>query len=395
MSSNNVVKKGRVFSFSDRICPSQPTGGPGGVNYRLLFANRTYGYVENMINIFSDVIVEKDAMINISLLGIDNNENEKLTRYLIKIHDLYHFTNDDIYIFHDIYSVIFFTTLFKVDKTILVYHQQGSLYKEWSFFNGKENEKVKKNLDSLLIQAINSVKYLSFPSIGAMESVIDSDPTFGELIRNANVKVLYNGCDNPDTLEEPTEVVQKIVRLINLISEPVFITVATLNEAKGVERIPEFLFYIKEKYKSFRWIVIGNGVKALELKENINKYGINENVIWLRERVPHDDILTLFKHTDYYILAHRYSIFDFSTIEAMNYGNIPILTPVGGNKEVIIDNNGIFLNDFSSCNDYDEFVSSQNLLECKQKNIQIANDLFSEKAFLKGYADLIDELLKN
>jgi Glycosyltransferase len=184
----------------------------------------------------------------------------------------------------------------------------------------------------------------------------------------------------------------RIIQLIKDASgEPVFSIVATLNEAKGVERIPSFLSDIKNKYGSFLWIVIGDGIKAPELEENIVKYSLQDNVIWIKERVPHDDILALFQYTDFYILAHRYSIFDFSTIEAMKYGNIPILTPIGGNKEVIIVDNGIYLNDLTSCKDFDEYIANHNIEEVKIKNIAIANNLYSEKAFLKGYSVLVNE----
>lgn len=396
MNTEDKNSKARVFSFSNRLCPKQPTGGPGGVNYRLVFANRNYGYIENMIHVFQDVIFEKDATLKLSLADAEGSELEVLKRYLLKLDYYYHFSENDIYFFHDVGSAFIFLSTFPFTKTVLVYHQQGSLYKEWEYFSGQKDESRKDTLDAILITTIKLIKYLAFPSKGAIESLIESEPTLKLIVENANTKILYNGYDKPNDIKLTSNEIKSVITVINDGSqEPVFITVAALNEAKGVERIPEFLSKVKAKHGPFKWIIVGGGVKAKELEDNIFRYGIEDNVMWLQQRVPHDDILALFQYTDYYILTHRFSIFDFSTIEAMSYGNIPILTPVGGNKEVIIRNNGIFLYDLSDSKDYDEFIGNQPIDELKRTNMEIANELFSEKAFLKGYADIVEELLQN
>lgn len=78
----------------------------------------------------------------------------------------------------------------------------------------------------------------------------------------------------------------------------------------------------------------------------------------------------------------------------MYYGNIPILTPVGGNKEMIIEDNGVFINDLSSCAELDEYLATHDLYEEKQKNARIAKKLFSEEAFLNGYTNIMKELMQ-
>jgi glycosyltransferase involved in cell wall biosynthesis len=386
---------GRVFSFSDRNCPSQPTGGPAGVNYRLLLANKRFQSINNMYHIFSDIIVEKDAMLSV-VLNSDGTEGdiERLTRYFKKLDEYYCFTDDDVYLFHDAIGAYAFLLTFKVTKTVLVYHQQGSLYREWQYFSGQSDKKAKKDMDTVLAYVLTKVKYAAFPSMGAKESLIASDSIFESFIDDAKVKVLYNGCDSPERVETNSEQVDSAIMAIQNSPDPIFITVAALNEAKGVERVPSFLADVKAKYGPINWIVVGDGVKANELDENIKRYGLEENVIWIKDRVAHDNILALFMYSDFYILAHRYSIFDFSTIEAMNYGNIPVLTPVGGNKEMIIEDNGIFMNDLSTCKDFDDFISTHKLVEVKEKNVEIARKIFSEEAFLNGYFELVKELLQ-
>lgn len=386
-SSNN-----RVFSISDRECPLQPAGGPAGVNYRLMLANRKYGFINHMYHIFKNMIIDDDSIMNLNMFEKEDNVIDWLKRYFKKLNDYFHFSDDDIYIFHDVFSAFVFISIFPFRKTVLVYHQQGSLYKELVFFGHKPDEELKKQLDSLLHATFMSMMYIGFPSKGAIESVIESEPVLENTINRVMIKILYNGCDPVDDPKVSEKDVNEIIHMLKTSQVPNFVTSATLNEAKGVERIPEFLSAFKKKYGSFLWVVVGDGAKADELAQNIEKYDIRENTIWLRKQIPHDDMLAIFKHTDFYILTHRFSIFDFSTIEAMGYGNIPILTPIGGNKKVIINNSGIFLNTLSSTEDFDNYVMNYNFDIAKQMNIQIARELFSEKAFLKRYADLIEEV---
>jgi glycosyltransferase involved in cell wall biosynthesis len=370
-----------------------PTGGPAGVNYRLMMANNKYKYIENMYFVFADVIFEDDAKLILDVYADSSwSDVDRLTKYFLKLNEYYRFTEDDVFFFHDVMSAFVFMSKLPVAKTALIYHQQGSLYKEWECFIGRQDLERKRILDSLLTTVVNSVRYMAFPSMGAKQSVIDSDPEFQKTFDNVNIRILYNGCDNPEQVETETSIVDQTILSIQASSDPVFISVADLKEAKGVERIPPFLADVKSKYGSIKWIIVGHGIKEEELEKHINNYGLQENVIWIRERIPHDDILALFMNTDFYIMAHRYSIFDFAIIEAMSYGNIPILTPIGGNREFIIEDNGIFLKDLTSCRDFDEYISTHSVENTKIKNAAIAKSLYCEEAFLLGYSDMVLEM---
>lgn len=385
--------KQRTFSIAFRKCPAAPTGGPGGVNYRLYLANKKYHYFEALYNVFHDRVLENDCEHIIKFHKEGMSDTEYLTSYLLKLHEYYRFTDEDIFIIHDVLSANVLYNLHPFKHTILVYHQQGSLYREWEYLTGKQDCNLKVVYDNLLKEVFSTMKYVAFPSYGAIESIIASEPTLEEVIQKADVKVLYNGCDCEQNLVPVSENAKTVINLIQSQEIPSFITAATLNTAKGVERLPEFLAKIKEQYGDFLWIVIGNGVTADAMIENAKKYGVYDNLVWLNKRIPHDDLLALYQYTDFYLLAHRFSIFDFATIEAMHYGNIPILTPVGGNKEMIVDNNGIFINDLSSIKEFQEFMENQDVNVAREKNVILAQERFSEEAFIKGYARLADEFL--
>ena len=126
------------------------------------------------------------------------------------------------------------------------------------------------------------------------------------------------------------------------------------------------------------------------MEENIERYGLKNEVVWVKNSVQHTELMQLFSITDFYILFHKYSIFDLSTLEAMHYGAIPVLTPVGGNKEVIIENNGIFVTDFSDISRFLELIRNKDLQGLKALNHRIQMEKFDDRAFLERYVGLCD-----
>ena len=79
----------------------------------------------------------------------------------------------------------------------------------------------------------------------------------------------------------------------------------------------------------------------------------------------------------------------------MAYGNIPILTCVGGNKEVVVNGNGSFVSDFSDISEIAELMDEFTVSDLKEKNRRIQFEMFSEKAFLEYYYNMIEDKLKS
>ena len=75
----------------------------------------------------------------------------------------------------------------------------------------------------------------------------------------------------------------------------------------------------------------------------------------------------------------------------MAYGNIPILSCVGGNKEVIVNDNGCFVTDFADVSELHDLLSRNTVSELKNRNRQLQLERFSEKAFLEYYYKMIEE----
>ncbi|MCD7905651.1 MAG: glycosyltransferase family 4 protein [Clostridiales bacterium] len=407
----------KVYFFANRTCKGA-VGGGRGVVYKLYDANKKYGLIKGVNYLFTDINFDDDSSVvvrsmpdDIAKKGVLDcikkfvNKNgalstlkyvyilNKATRWIRDLGNKYNFGSDDVYIFHDVDSAIAFQKNYSYTRTMLVFHQQGSQYNEWVSFGGRPSRLYQKYLNSIFIRCCDKISCLGFPSEGARESLMESESELKETVEGKKYAILYNGFTPSDETENvPTDETKKIVEALRNFSGFKFITVSTLNEAKGVERIPAFLNLIKQKYGDFLWVVIGTGNKEEKLTEEIKKNGIKKNVVWVKHAIPHSDILKLFSETDFYILFHRYSIFDFATIEAMAYGNVPVLTPIGGNKEMIVGNSGVFVDDIKSIDSFSVLLDENTLEELKTRNIKLQESKFSEKAFLEGYSVQIVDL---
>ena len=410
---------GRIFVFSYRRCAG-PVGGGQGVTYKLYCANEKYKLISDIVYFFKDISIKhgesakltqwhnqtkqrsikKFIMTRLSGIGLGAQVVTSLNLHLAKkwmkqLKATEKFGEDDIYIFQDFESAYAFCETGgakSCKRNILVYHQQGDLYTEWCGFTGRKSISYHNFLKKKFIRVVEEISHIGFPSKGAFEGLINSAPYLGGIIRENDIKVLYNGFTKPKQLDIPSNNISRCVEKLKKHNGFKFITVATLNSAKGVELIPPYLGKIKEKYGNILWVIVGNGVKENEVIKGIERYKLEENVVWFKEPLSHDDILNLFDLTDFYILFHRTSIFDYATIEAMAFNNIPILTPIGGNKEVICDNNGILVDDLEHIELFEKRIAYSSVEELKAKNGILQNSRFSEYAFLERYKEISDML---
>lgn len=400
----------RIFMLVAQPCYGE-SGGGHGIEYRLYRQNEKYHLMDDVYFVFSDRVVKNGESIGELAKKKAPNKGKahgrvrvnykpnflravkvymdynKVCDYVKKLDKKYHFTNQDIYIFHDVKMAYAFAKLYSFSKTALVYHMQGSAYNEWKSFSGISSPIVQKVFNAIFKKACRRLKLLCFPSKGAEESLLESAPELKECVNQCNCKVVYNGVDCTDV---HTAVLPDRVKFPEDVYT--FITVAALNEAKAVERIPQYLEKIKQAGIPFRWILVGNGIMASTVQDEITRHSIEENVVWFKEPVPHDMILKMMSQCDFYILFHKQSVFDLSTLEAMHYGDIPILTPVGGNQEMIEGDSGFFVDDFSNASELVTAIRNNTIEHKKHLNIELQTSKFDEHSMLVRYFALCQEL---
>lgn len=401
----------RIFIICNRIYKG-PVGGPAGVNYKLFLANKKYDYLNNTFHIFKDRTINKDLAFDenktfddnlrknsflkktielIPFLNIikDIFKHKGIIKWLKGLDKTHNFNENDIYLFHDVESAYAFNKIYPNYKTVLIYHQQGSTYNEWKSFTKRNSFMYKLFLNRLLFNTIKHSNEVAFPSIGAYESLLQSDKSVFKRLKNLKYNVLYNGFDVKSKLTYHNELIDGLIK--NKNGTLYFITVSVLNQAKAIERIPEFLNQLKAEI-NFKWIIIGNGPMLNELYQEIKRYDLGNFIIHLKDKMTHDEVLQLFDISDFYIILQRFSIFDFATIEAMAYGNIPILSRIGGNKEIIIEENGVFVDNLNDFSGVLKIIKENKIMELKKINQKLQKNLYSEKIFLQRYADIINKV---
>ena len=379
----------RFISVAARPMPKGPCGGAGGVSYRLMKANERYKLFEETVFIFSDkCISSSEGEIVASPVPVKQQLAELESLYL-KLDRILEFNDDDYFAFHDLESFVAMKQALPwIDKTLVMYHQQGSIYSESIFMGNDPNERYEEFCFNLTRIAVEQSQLFGFPSRGAKQALIETLPEICPFLDKKQEIIIYNGC-SPE-ITSKNSALEGLFEMLTQVRGDIFVTVAALNEAKGVERLPAFFKEYGEYVEDYFWIVIGNGVKREELSKGLAD--LEGHVLWLNVPVDNQDIIRLYDSSDYYILAHRYSIFDYATIEAMHMGCIPILTPVGGNMEMITEENGYFLDDALSGEGFIEWKKKQNITELKERNRQIAGERFSEYSMLKAYYDTVISL---
>ena len=69
-------------------------------------------------------------------------------------------------------------------------------------------------------------------------------------------------------------------------------------------------------------------------------------------------------------------------------GCVPVLTPVGGNLEMITESNGYLLDDDLGGERFVRWRKKQDMKKLKDMNRRLAEERFSEYSMLKAYHDL-------
>ena len=404
----------RVFFITSRPYGGM-AGGAAGVNYKLYIADKKYKTIDRAVFVFRDYVfdssVETDTIkptVTAKAQKLRQKRNSFSDRFevvissfriilyhlrlLIEIKRLreinrkYRFDGNDCYIFQDIESAWAFIRSFKYRNIGIVYHQQGSIYSEYNAIKQINSSMYRKYLDSVTTTVFDHVSHIAFPSMGAKEALLNSQPKLRETIKNKYVQTLYNGVDETGLLSYNN---RSNIREFIIDHECVnFITVATLNYAKGVEKIPQFLDFLKKRGIRIRWYLVGNGIMGDKVEEETRKYGLKDDLIWLREYVDHESLMNLLKDMDFYVCFHRWSVFDFAIIESMALGVVPVLSEVGGNIEMIDDDTGFLVNDDNMPVIIDKITDAvmNNKLDMIRCNCQKRQkSLFSDKSFIEGY----------
>ncbi len=292
---------------------------------------------------------------------------------------------DYAYVTHDYGSAVGLALLGK--RYVLVSHIQGSRVEEKFNFGEKFTD-----ISKLIIQfcekfAFKNAVAVCFPSEGAYKYFCQSKY---KTIKNNEFNfggVLYNtlyAYPEPATVENISRDESKLT----------FLSVGQLTTAKGMDKHSIFFRNLLQKTsKQIRYIFVGRGPLEKQILEELNKLKTDYSNFEYEyiKSCSYPQMQYLQNISDVYLMLHRISIFDLTTLEVMNKSKCVILSDIGGNPEFNKEDNVILVGkNYQTA--IEKFLSS-NVEELGKKNKEVYDKYFSNDKFREAYYLIIKNLI--
>ena len=395
LQNDNAIKKIVIYFCANTIYAPEKghSGGPGTV---LATLKNIIGpsYKEHSCHYIFENKPSRPAHLQYALNEIPISNRFFIAAFAIE-HGLDIWKNLDrytqyLFICHDVGTA--YGAYLRNCRYVLVYHQQGALVSERLSNGDTLNERDIEMANAVEETVFYNAAKVYFPSLGAREAFRVSTHIDCSKVNFAD-EALYNTI--PDNTLSPS-LYDELIKDFKLTeqerdSTDVFLSIGDFSYNKGIDRIPEFLTqYYQRTKKNIYWIAIGrklgSGIFERMQKE---KESWPFKVCLLGERINHDIILALMDYSDYYIMLHRFSIFDLSTLEAMRAGNAIILSNVNGNPEYNKEDNIVLVDPEDYSNALDE-LTSRDKQEMSVLNQPLFEKCFSKQHYYDAYTKMLD-----
>lgn len=281
---------------------------------------------------------------------------------------------------------------------VIVYHQQGSTVQEMRSVGRTPTPREVQVAGALEKLICDNAQQVYFPSLGARDTYLQTSESGVRGDNFADV-ALYNTVSAVDHDDDPARrgaLQDELVRELGLRARDadtdVFISVGDFNTDKGLDRVPALLTrYTEITGRRVVWIAIGaSGDRSRfdALSAQRRTWPFTAHLIG--ERTTHDRLLALLDYADYYVMMHRNAIFDLATLEAMRAGKALILSPVGGNLEVDLAGNVLFV-DEDTIQDACRVIQTRDCRMWGERNRAVFEEHFSLEMFTARYRRMLDE----
>ena len=192
------------------------------------------------------------------------------------------------------------------------------------------------------------------------------------------IEVIYNGVDTEEF--KPSN---------KTTQEFTVISTSRLIERKGIEYLIDGFIKFNKKYKDSKLLLVGKGNLEKELKEKIEKAGVQNRIDFLGI-VNHYKIADYYRKADVFVLPSLNEGMSNSLLEAMASGLAIITTNTGGAKELIGENSGIIINKENS----DDIFNALEKLYLDRKILNGLKKANRENALKMDWRKIADKYLE-
>lgn len=140
--------------------------------------------------------------------------------------------------------------------------------------------------------------------------------------KNDNIKVIYNGTDiNNELQEEQT-------------SNFNILTVGRLAPFKNIDKIINAINILNKETNRFLLYIVGDGPEKESLKALVNNLELNNSVIFTGQ-LEKNQLSEYYKNSNIYIQASGYEGLPHTLLEAISFNLSIVSTPIGGTNEIL------------------------------------------------------------
>lgn len=174
-------------------------------------------------------------------------------------------------------------------------------------------------------------------------------------------------------------------------SVPVIFTAARFLPQKDYFTALQSVKYLKEKRKSFRYIIAGYGRQEAEIKKMIADWGLGDCV---EVKIAPPNIKELYSLADIYLTTSLKEGFSNSIMEALSAGLPVVATRVGDNEYLVEDGKNGFVLPAKAPEQIgqalEKLIDDDSLIrEMGQRGYQRLKERFSTRYFLNRYKELL------
>jgi L-malate glycosyltransferase len=156
-------------------------------------------------------------------------------------------------------------------------------------------------------------------------------------IEKERLEVLINGVD----IDHKFYSVSPIMRDLGIKNENYLICfIGRLMPVKNIESLLKAMEIVVRECQDSKLVIIGDGPERKELEKSVLEKGLQSSVLFTGFR---DDARDFLVEADVFVLPSYYEGISIALLEAMSAGLPSIVTAVGGNSEVVINDETGFL----------------------------------------------------
>lgn len=193
--------------------------------------------------------------------------------------------------------------------------------------NGRISYRIRRFIDGYSGRRYNKIFF-------AVSNFVKQD--FQKNFGFKNIEVLYNCVDSTkfSALERPSINGKRSEFGIN-DDETVILNIGRLHPQKDQKGIIEAFDIIHKRIQKCKLVIIGKGSMEEELKGEVIRLGLKDNVIFLKDR---EDVPQIMHCCDIFVSFSAYEGFCISLVEAMASGMPIVASDIGTFREIIRDN---------------------------------------------------------